>query len=53
VIGRQITQYRIEAQIGESGTPYRRNIAANFSTDSGSGKRVEGRACSVTFSGKQ
>jgi hypothetical protein len=44
-----------DAALGKlsSGTPYHYTIAANFSGESGTGKRVEGRACSVTFTKKR
>lgn len=35
-----------------AGTQYGYHIEAKFSQDSGSGKRVEGRACAVTFAKK-
>jgi hypothetical protein len=34
-----------------AGTEYGYHIEAKFSKDSGTGKRVEGRACSVTPTG--
>ncbi len=36
-----------------SGSAYSYHIEAKFSEDSGTGKRVEGRACSVTFARKR
>ena len=44
-----------EAAVGHrpAGTQYGYHIDAKFSGDSGTGKRVEGRACSVTFAKKQ
>lgn len=36
-----------------AGTPYGYHIEAKFSEDSGTGKRVEGRPCSVTFALKR
>jgi hypothetical protein len=44
-----------DAALGKlsAGTPYHYTIAANFSGESGTGKRVEGRACSVTFTKKR
>jgi hypothetical protein len=44
-----------EAAVGHrpSGTQYGYHIEAKFSQDSGSGKRVEGRACTVTFEKKR
>jgi hypothetical protein len=43
-----------DAAVGHrpSGTQYGYHIDAKFSEDSGTGKRVEGRACSVTFDRK-
>jgi len=40
-----------EAAVGHrpAGTQYGYHIEAKFSEESGTGKRVEGRACSVTF----
>jgi hypothetical protein len=40
-----------EAAVGRrpAGTQYGYHIEAKFSEESGTGKRVEGRACSVTF----
>ena len=35
-----------------AGTPYNYHVDAKFSGDSGSGKRVEGRACTVEFKRK-
>jgi hypothetical protein len=44
-----------DAAVGHrpAGTQYGYHIEAQFSAASGTGKRVEGRACSVTFSRKQ
>jgi hypothetical protein len=44
-----------EAAVGRrpAGTQYGYHIDAKFSEESGTGKRVEGRACSVTFSRKR
>ncbi len=44
-----------DAAVGHrpAGTEYGYHIEAKFSGDSGTGKRVEGRPCSVTFSRKQ
>jgi len=44
-----------EAAVGRrpAGTQYGYHIDAKFSEESGTGKRVEGRACSVTFSKKR
>lgn len=41
-----------EAAVGRrpAGTEYGYHIEAKFTADSGTGKRIEGRACSVTFS---
>lgn len=36
-----------------AGTQYGYHIEARFSGESGTGKRVEGRACSVTFDRKR
>ncbi len=43
-----------ETAVGKrpAGTQYGYNIDAKFDKDSGTGKRVEGRACSVTFARK-
>jgi hypothetical protein len=43
-----------QAAIGERppGTPYSYRIEAKFSDDSGTGHRVKGRACTVSFSRK-
>src|SRR5580693_1096789 len=44
-----------DAAVGHrpAGTQYGYHIEAKFSQDSGSGKRVEGRACTVTFEKKR
>jgi hypothetical protein len=44
-----------EAAIGHrpAGTQYGYHIEAKFAEDSGTGKRVEGRSCSVTFDRKR
>jgi hypothetical protein len=44
-----------DAAVGHrpAGTQYGYHIDAKFSQDSGSGKRVEGRACAVTFEKKR
>jgi hypothetical protein len=44
-----------EAAVGHrpAGTQYGYHIEAKFTEDSGTGKRVEGRACSVTFTRKR
>jgi len=44
-----------EVAVGQrpAGTEYGYHIEAKFSGDSGSGKRVEGRSCSVTFERKR
>lgn len=44
-----------DAAVGHrpAGTQYGYHIDAKFSDDAGTGKRVEGRACSVTFTKKR
>ncbi|HTZ46791.1 MAG TPA: hypothetical protein VMH20_04325 [Verrucomicrobiae bacterium] len=44
-----------EAAVGHrpAGTRYNYHVEANFSGDSGSGKRIEGRACTLEFKKKQ
>jgi hypothetical protein len=44
-----------EVAVGKrpAGTQYGYHVDAKFSNDSGSGKRVEGRPCSVSFAKKQ
>ena len=44
-----------QAAIGERppGTPYSYRIEARFSADSGTGHRLKGRACTVSFSRKE
>jgi hypothetical protein len=44
-----------ETAVGQrpAGTRYGYHIEAKFSGDSGTGKRVEGRACSITFDRKR
>ncbi len=44
-----------EAAVGHvpAGTEYGYHVEAKFSEESGSGKRVEGRPCTVTFSRKR